>query len=66
MIQHIHRFLHEFTKAKYSQMKCTYTHDLYCGTVFKTHWFLDFIFQKFKQNTLWKADLFVLRQLLNR
>jgi hypothetical protein len=66
VIQHSHRFVHEFTKAKYSQMKCTYTHDLYCGKVFKTHWFLDFsIFQKSKQNTLWKADLFVVRRLLN-
>jgi len=29
--------------------------------VFKTHWF-----QKSKQNTLWKANFFVLKQLLNR
>jgi hypothetical protein len=67
MIQHINSFVHEFTKANYSQKKCTYISDLYCGKVFKTHCFLDFfIFQKSKQNILWKADLFVLRQLLNR
>ena len=67
MIQHSHKFVHEFTKAKYSQTKCIYIHDLYCGKDFKTHWFLDFsIFQKSKQNTLWKTDLFVLRRLLNR
>jgi len=67
MIQHTDRFLHEFTKANYSQNKCTYTSDLYRGKVFKTHCFLDFfIFQKSKQKILRKADLFVLRQLLNR
>jgi len=67
MMQNIHRFVHEFTKAKYLQMKCTYSHDLYCGKVFKIRWFLDFfIFQKSKENTLWKADIFLLRHLLHR